>query len=442
MAKAKFFLLNLGCPKNLVDSEKLSLELMKLGLSPSTDPQNSDVVIVNTCGFIDSARKMTEYYVRKLRNQSEGKLIVMGCYPKRVGLENVNLPYDYVAGTIEETLEITENIFKKRLRKTKQNSEIKKNIEIQRIKRINTLSRFSAYLKISEGCSRLCTFCSIPKIRGPLQSLGEKQILEEANYLAEAGVKELVIISQDTTMWNVDKGGKREDIFRLLDKISEIEGIEWIRLFYIYPDRFSISLINYISQNPKIVRYIEMPFQHIDDQILANMARATREKLAYEILENIRTKIPEMAIRTELIVGFPGETDEKFQKLMKFVEEFKFDWLGVFEFSPEKGTPSYKMWEQNQVPKKTVKERKKELMKLWNEIFKRKQSEKIGKIFKCIYESENTYRAYFQAPEIDGTVKIWQRQKNSGQNGFSRSFEYIKIEKVDGENLLGEFVNV
>lgn len=436
MAKPKFFLLNLGCPKNLVDSEKLSLGLMKLGLSPSVDPQESDVVIVNTCGFIDSARKMTEYYVRKLRNQTEGKLIVMGCYPKRIGLENVNLPYDYVAGTIEETLEITENIFKKRPRKTKENGEI------LRVKRINTLSMFSAYLKLSEGCSRLCTFCSIPKIRGPLQSLEEKQILEEAKYLAENGVKELVIISQDTTMWNVDKGGKREDIFRLLDKISEIEGIEWIRLFYIYPDRFSIRLIDYISQNPKIVRYIEMPFQHIDDQILANMARATREKLAYEILENIRKKIPEMAIRTELIVGFPGETDEKFQKLMKFVEEFKFDWLGVFEFSPEKGTPSYKMWEQNKVPRKIIKERKKEIMKLWTEIFKQKQSEKIGKVFKCIYESENTYRAYFQAPEVDGTIKIAQREKNLKQNGFSGPFENIIIEKVNGENLIGRFVNV
>lgn len=421
----KFFLLNLGCPKNLVDSEKVALELMKIGFVPSSSPEDSDIVIVNTCGFIDAARKMTEHHVKEIKRKTKGSVIVMGCYTKIV--YEITIPYDFVAENTEKVIQIAKDLSEE---------DIPVPAHLKNIKRINTLSKFSAYIKISEGCSRNCSFCSIPRIRGPIQSLDQEKILDEAKYLADSGVKELIVISQDTTMWNIDKGGKREDIFRLLDKLSEIEGIEWIRLFYIYPDRFAINLIDYISKNPKIVRYIEMPFQHIDDEILARMSRSTREKLIYEILENIKVKTPDMAIRTELIVGFPGETNEKFEELIRFVETFKFDWLGVFEFSPEKDTPSYRMWKKNKIQKRVIRERKNELMKVWTKILHEKQKEKVGRVFKSIYESDGIYRAYFQAPEIDGVIKV-KRAKGKTDGPNHKVFRYIKVEGVQCENLLG-----
>lgn len=424
----KFFLLNLGCPKNLVDSEKVSLELMRMGFIPSSSPEDSDIVIVNTCGFIDAARKMTEQHIREIKQKTKGHLIAMGCYTKIV--DKITIPCDFVAENVEETIQIARSFLPK---KDIASPNFKK------IKRINTLSKFSAYLKISEGCSRLCSFCSIPKIRGPIQSFDQRKILDEAKYLVDNGVRELIIISQDTTMWNIDKGGKREDLFRLLDELSEINDLEWIRLFYIYPDRFAIRLIDYIANNPKIVRYIEMPFQHIDDEILMKMARATRKKIIYEILENIKNKIPDMSIRTELIVGFPGETDDKFEELVNFVQIFKFDWLGVFEFSPEKNTPSYRMWKEQNISKKISHERKKEIMKVWTKILHEKQKEKIGKIFRCIYESDTTYRAYFQAPEIDGVIKLKNGHDANTINSQS-PFRNIIIEDIEDENLIGSFV--
>ncbi len=469
--KQRFFLVNLGCPKNLVDSERISLELLKRGGTPVSSPEDADVILVNTCGFISDARRMSEEHIRELAKfRKEGKeLVVLGCYPERIGIERARktLPADFVFGAGGDTFIESLNSVLPYSFGRKRSSEKKRYDDVRRL---NTLSPFSAYVKLSEGCSRGCTFCSIPKIRGFLRSRDEEEIIDEVKYLADTGVREFILISQDTTMWGRDKpGGRREDLFRLLDRISEIDGVEWIRLFYIYPDTFVEKLIDYISGNPKIVRYIEIPFQHIDDEILRKMGRATTEKLIRRIMDKIREKIPDMSLRTELIVGFPGEDTRKFHKLLSFVEEYRFDWLGVFTYSPEPGTPSYKMWKDelgigtysagstddgsewesiqgvlweddsngmNTTVKKffeDAEKKRKELMELWTHIFAEKQRGRVGEVFRCISEGGGVFRTYFQAPEVDGVVILTSQDRDVQSDS---PFCELEIIGFDGADLL------
>ncbi len=433
--KYKFFLLNLGCPKNLVDSENLSLELMKMGLSSSSNPDQADFIIVNTCGFIEEARKMSLDYSRKLSSYGK-KVIVFGCLPKRIGVENVKklVGADFVLKDKEDVVNLLSlNLQKNGSAKWRDlNLNQKSNLP----PRLNTLSPFSAYIKLSEGCSRNCSFCSIPLIRGKIKSRSEEEILNEIKYLSsEAGVREFILISQDTTMWGVDLGKKREELFNLLDKISNIDGVEWIRLFYVYPDSFAEKLVKYISSNPKVVRYIEMPFQHADDEILRAMGRATTEATINKIMDKVKEILPDLEIRTEIIVGFPGETEEKFEKLLRFIEKYRFSWLGVFSFSPEFGTTAFDLWKKNRVSKRIVERRKKELMKLWTKILLEKQEERVGKVFRCINQGDGKFRTYFQAPEIDGEVIL--KKSNVSSGSFEHSFYDIKILGFDGPDLIG-----
>ncbi len=438
-AKYKFFLLNLGCPKNLVDSENLSLELMKMGLLPSSNPDQADFIIVNTCGFIQEARKMSLDYSKKLLSYGK-KVIVFGCLPKRIGVENVKklVEADFVLKDKEDVVNLLSlNLQKNGSAKWRDLNLNQKNLP----PRLNTLSPFSAYIKLSEGCSRNCSFCSIPLIRGKIKSRSEEEILSEIKYLSsEAGVREFILISQDTTMWGVDLGKKREELFNLLDKISNIDGVEWIRLFYVYPDTFAERLVKYISSNPKVVRYLEMPFQHADDEILRAMGRATTEATINKIMDKVKEILPDLEIRTEIIVGFPGETEEKFEKLLNFVEKYKFSWLGVFSFSPEFGTAAFDLWKKNPVSKKIVERRKKELMRLWTKILLEKQKERLGKVFRCINQGDGKFRTYFQAPEIDGEV-ILKKSNVSFGGSLEHSFYDIKILDFDGPDLIGEIIS-
>lgn len=428
----RFFLVNLGCPKNLVDSENLSLELMKRGLVPVSDPEEAEIIVINTCGFIKEARAMSLNYSRAFERSGK-KLIITGCLPKRIGTDEVRkkVSADFI---IPDWRDIPALIKNKRTKKAGNSSRNGLGEYMQNVIRINTLSPFSAYVKISEGCSRLCSFCSIPFIRGYLNSRKEEDILNEIRYLAQNGVKEFILVSQDTTMWGVDLYKDRSSLLRLLDKISEIDGVEWIRLFYIYPDTFAEKLIDYISSNDKIVRYIEMPFQHFDDEILQSMGRATRQKLIRKIMDKIKEKLPDLSLRTELIVGFPGETEEKFRKILEFMQTYEFDWVGVFEFSPEEGTKAYELWKSNPVPKSVVKRRKREVISLFSEILEKKQKQRVGRRFSCIFERENTLRAYFQAPEIDGVVRVKMNQKEI------KPFYEVKITSFKGPDLTGEII--
>jgi ribosomal protein S12 methylthiotransferase len=438
--KYKFFLLNLGCPKNLVDSENLSLELMRMGLLSSPNPDKADFIIVNTCGFIEEARKMSLEYSKKLSSYGK-KVIVFGCLPKRIGVENVKrlVEADFVLKDKEDVVNLLSlNLQKNGSAKWRDLNLNQKKPKSNLPPRLNTLSPFSAYVKLSEGCSRNCSFCSIPLIRGKIKSRSEDEILNEIKYLSsEAGVREFILISQDTTMWGVDLGKKREALFNLLDKISDIDGVEWIRLFYVYPDTFAEKLIEYISSNKKIVRYIEMPFQHADDEILRAMGRATMETTINKIMDKVMEILPDLEIRTELIVGFPGETEEKFEKLLSFVEKYRFSWLGVFSFSPEFGTPAFDLWKKNPVSKRVVERRKKELMRLWTRILLEKQKERVGKVFRCINQGDGKFRTYFQAPEIDGEV-ILKKEGSVSFVSLEHSFYDIKILDFDGPDLIGE----
>ena len=438
--KYKFFLLNLGCPKNLVDSENLSLELMRMGLLSSPNPDQADFIIVNTCGFIEEARKMSLEYSKKLSSYGK-KVIVFGCLPKRIGVENVKrlVEADFVLKDKEDVINLLSlNLQKNGSAKWRDLNLNQKKSKSNLPPRLNTLSPFSAYVKLSEGCSRNCSFCSIPLIRGKIKSRSEDEILNEIKYLSsEAGVREFILISQDTTMWGVDLGKKREALFNLLDKISDIDGVEWIRLFYVYPDTFAEKLIEYISSNKKIVRYIEMPFQHADDEILRAMGRATGEATINKIMDKVMEILPDLEIRTELIVGFPGETEEKFEKLLSFVEKYRFSWLGVFSFSPEFGTPAFDLWKKNPVSKRVVERRKKELMRLWTKILLEKQKERVGKVFRCINQGDGKFRTYFQAPEIDGEV-ILKKEDSVSFGSLEHSFYDIKILDFDGPDLIGE----
>ncbi len=438
--KYKFFLLNLGCPKNLVDSENLSLELMRMGLLSSPNPDQADFIIVNTCGFIEEARRMSLEYSKKLSSYGK-KVIVFGCLPKRIGVENVKrfVEADFVLKDKEDVVNLLSlNLQKNGSAKWRDLNLNQKEPKSNLPPRLNTLSPFSAYVKLSEGCSRNCSFCSIPLIRGKIKSRSEDEILNEIKYLSsEAGVREFILISQDTTMWGVDLGKKREALFNLLDKISDIDGVEWIRLFYVYPDTFAEKLIEYISSNKKIVRYIEMPFQHADDEILRAMGRATGEATINKIMDKVMEILPDLEIRTELIVGFPGETEEKFEKLLSFVEKYRFSWLGVFSFSPEFGTPAFDLWKKNPVSKRVVERRKKELMRLWTKILLEKQKERVGKVFRCINQGDGKFRTYFQAPEIDGEV-ILKKEDSVYFGSLEHSFYDIKILDFDGPDLIGE----
>lgn len=428
--KKKVHFISLGCPKNLVDSEIMAGTLMKDGFEVVPDAEDADTVIVNTCGFIEdskreSIQKILE--VSELKNAGTVKrVVVAGCLTQRY-------KDDLVEGLPEADLFVGSGEFQNIGKILKGHTEgqnqktffnLPTYLQEESTPRINSQPGHRAYLKISEGCLKRCSFCAIPLIRGNLQSRSLSHVVSEAKLLAAGGVKELIIISHDFTDYGWDLRKKNPEAIEspvaLLKALSEVDGIEWVRVLYLYPDGITPEMIDLIKNNKKLVKYFDMPLQHINNEVLKRMNRKmTREEIASAV-QLIRQEIPEAVIRTQFIVGFPGETEEAFEELLDFVDEQQFDRVGCFKYSPEENTPGGRMVDQ--VDEETKQRRFDQLMSLQQEISRERQQEMVGKVVDVLVEgfSEETElllqgRTSQQAPDIDGIVLINEGEAQAGQ---------------------------
>jgi ribosomal protein S12 methylthiotransferase len=450
-APKKVHFVSLGCPKNLVDTEIMVGTLMKQGYEVTANESEADTVIVNTCGFIEDSKKESIQTILKMSElKKEGnlkKLVVAGCLTQRYkddlveGLPEADLFVG--SGEFQNIDKILKNAYSGDTKKTFFN--LPTYLQEEQTPRANTQPGHRAYLKISEGCMKRCAFCAIPLIRGNLQSRTLQNILNEAKLLAAGGVKELIIISHDFTDYGWDLRRKNpenvEAPVELLRQLAEIEGIQWIRLLYLYPDGITPELIELIKNNKKFCRYFDMPLQHINDEMLKKMNRKMTRKEIEASLNLIRKEIPDAVIRTQFIVGFPGETQEQFEEILEFLAEQKFDRVGCFQYSPEENTPAGKM--EDQIDEKTKNFRWKSVMEVQQNISRDKHKALIGQTLDVIVEgySEETElllqgRTSQQAPEIDGVVLINDGQANRG--------DIVKVRITDSMeyDLIGEIVVV
>lgn len=437
----KVGMISLGCPKNQVDAEHMLALIDAAGYEIVDYVDGCDVVIVNTCGFIDDAKKEAiENILDMVELKKEGiisKIVVTGCLAQRYKDEIVTeIPeVDAVVGigangdivkTIEEVMSGVDTI-------EKYPPRCDLPLEGQRIL---TTPQYWAYLKIGEGCSNRCTYCTIPSIRGNMRSRSMENVIEEAKQLAESGVKELILIAQDTTSYGLDLYGELK-LPELLNELCKIDSIEWIRLLYCYPDRITDELIETMKKQDKVVNYIDLPLQHADDKILKAMNRRGDQAMIRNVIEKLRTEIPDVVIRTTFIVGFPGEGEDEFENLAVFVNEIEFDRLGVFTFSAQEGTPAYDMEDQVEEDVKT--RRGEIIMQDQYSIMEEKNSEKIGKTYKVIVEDYDGYsdsytgRTYMDAPEIDGIVRF-----TSDRDLDIGDFVEVEIFDVEDYDLIGE----
>ncbi len=401
MAKrSKVSVITLGCEKNTVDSERLIHQLRLNNMKYTENPEDADTVIINTCGFIDAAREQSVNTILEAVQLKElgtvKKVIVAGCLSERYPNElREELPeVDAIVGT-EKYAEILKEL----------GGELKTELLGERY--ISTPGSTS-YIKISEGCDNPCSFCSIPLMRGKHKTKSIEELVQEATFLVKnGGTKELIIIGQDTTDYGKELYGERK-LAELLRALSKIEGIEWIRLMYAYPSHFPEDVIDEMANNPKIVKYLDIPLQHIVDDVLRSMRRGITKRRTLEVLQSLRDRVPGIAIRTTFIVGYPAETEEHFNELCEFVKEFKFDRLGVFTFSVEESTPSFILGDPVSAEEKE--RRKAYLMELQQQISEEQNTGLIGKEMKILIDrEEGDYyigRSYRDAPEVDGEVLI------------------------------------
>ncbi|MEW6774440.1 MAG: 30S ribosomal protein S12 methylthiotransferase RimO [Bacteroidota bacterium] len=399
--KRKVNIITLGCSKNLVDSENLMGELSALGFNVAheSNDEEQDIVIINTCGFIASAKEESIQTILQFaevkKNKWIEKLYVTGCLSERYKdeLQNEIPEVDAFFGT-RDLPRIIQHI----------KTDYKKELTGERL--LTTPSHY-AYLKISEGCDRPCSFCAIPLMRGKHISVPIEQLVEQTKKLADKGVKELLLIAQDLTYYGLDIYKKRT-LAQLLEKLSEVNGIEWIRLHYLFPSGFPEDVLYVVRDNPKICKYLDMPIQHISDEVLKNMRRGITKEKTTELIYKIREIIPNVALRTSIMVGFPNETDEQFQELLDWLKEIKFDRLGVFTYSHEENTTAYSM--KDNVPEKIKKQRASILMQQQEKISFEINQMKIGKTYKTIIDrKEGDYwigRTEYDSPDVDNEVLI------------------------------------
>lgn len=446
----KVHFISLGCPKNLVDSEIMAGTLMKDGFQVVGEAEEADTVIVNTCGFIEDSKKESIQRILDMSDlKQDGKIkkvVVAGCLTQRYKDELVEgLPEADLfvgSGEFQNIAKILKNSDAGDTKKTFFN--LPTYLQEEATPRVNSQPGHRAYLKISEGCMKRCAFCAIPLIRGNLQSRSIDAIVAEARLLVAGGVKELIIISHDFTDYGWDLRRKdptrKESPVELLKALDQVEGLQWIRLMYLYPDGITPEMVQVIKNSKKIVKYFDMPLQHINDDVLKSMNRKmTRDEIETALM-NIREHIPEAVIRTQFIVGFPGETAEQFEELLQFISEQQFDRVGCFKYSPEENTPGGKM--EAQIDEETKQYRHDAVMEIQQNISREKHRDFIGKTIDVIVEgfSEETDlllqgRFWGQAPDIDGVVLI--------NDGEAKVGEMVKVHITDSleYDLVGEIVS-
>ena len=410
----KLALISLGCSKNLVDSEHyLGILSKRKNMELTSEVADADIIIVNTCGFIgDAKRESIETILEAGELKKNGKLkklIVAGCLAQKYSGEILKeMPeVDAVIGTgdIDKIESLVDDILDDKKVVETSHIDFLANAETERIR---TTAPHTAYLKISEGCNRSCTYCIIPQMRGKLRSRTIEDIVKEAKDMVASGVREINLLAQETTEYGIDIYGE-EKLSALMRELCKIDGLKWIRSYYMHPSHITDELIQTIKEEEKICKYFDVPIQHVSDEILRNMARAKRGEEVKDVLKRIRKAIPDATIRTTLIVGFPGETEENFQELRDFVEEFKFDYAGVFKYSREEDTVAYRL--PNQVDEDVKERRYAELVNLQSEIAEKKNRQLLGQVVDVMIDgvsSESEYllegRTRGQALEIDGKV--------------------------------------
>lgn len=443
MKNKKILFISLGCDKNLVDSEVMLGILADRGFEMTDTEDDADIIIINTCCFINDAKEESINTILEMAEYKKAgpckALIVTGCLAQRYKQEIVDeIPeVDAVIGTskYDEIFDAVDQALK--------GSHFLDVDDLDRLpsvpgKRILTTGGHYAHLKIAEGCDKHCTYCIIPKIRGNYRSVPMEQLLAEAASLAEQGVKELILVAQETTLYGVDLYGKKS-LHILLQELAKIKGIRWIRILYCYPEEIYPELIETIKNEKKVCHYLDMPIQHASDAILKRMGRRTTKAQLKETVSLLRKEIPDIVLRTTLIAGFPGETQEQHEELMEFVDEMEFERLGVFAYSPEENTPAASM--PDQIPEEIKEERRDAILELQQEIAFDKAADMVGRTLYAMIEGkvadEPAYvaRTYADSPDIDGYVFV-----NTGEMLMSGDFVKVKITGSAEYDLIGELV--
>ena len=436
--------ISLGCDKNLVDSEVMLGMLASRGYKMIDEEEQADIIVVNTCCFIHDAKEESIQTILDMAQyKKDGRLkvlVVTGCLAERYRQEILDeIPeVDAVLGTsaYDKILEAIDEALKGHHTLTIEDTDALPSVDTKRL--VTTGGHFG-YLKIAEGCDKHCTYCIIPKIRGNYRSVPMEKLLEEAQYLAEQGVKELILVAQETTLYGKDLYGEKS-LHKLLKELCKISGIRWIRILYCYPEEIYDELIQTIKEEPKICHYLDLPIQHANDEVLKRMGRRTTKQELIQLIEKLRREIPDIALRTTLITGFPGETKEQHEELLEFVDKIEFDRLGVFTYSLEEDTPAAKM--EGQIPEEVKEERQAELMGLQQEIAFDNAEGMVGKEVLVMIEGkvadENAYvgRTYRDAPNVDGLIFV-----NTDTELMSGDFARVKISGAVDYDLIGGLVD-
>ena len=439
----KILFISLGCDKNLVDTEVMLGLLASRGYELTDDETKADIIVVNTCCFIHDAKEESIQNILEMAEyKKEGKakaLIVTGCLAQRYRQEILDeIPevdevlgttaYDQILDAVDVALAGEHSVM----------VEDVNALPLPKTKRLVTTGGHFAYLKIAEGCDKHCTYCIIPKIRGNFRSVPMERLVKEAEELAEQGVKELILVAQETTLYGKDIYGEKS-LHRLLRELCKISGIRWIRILYCYPEEITDELIRVMKEEPKVCHYLDLPIQHADDTVLKRMGRRTSRQELTDIIGKLRKEIPDICLRTTLITGFPGETKAQHEELMEFIDEMEFDRLGVFTYSPEEDTPAAAM--PDQIDEEVKKERQAELMELQQEIAFDNAQDMVGREMLVMIEGkvadENAYvgRTYRDAPNVDGLIFI-----NTDAELLSGDFARVKVTGALDYDLIGELL--